>query len=434
MRRFAASLIALSALAAPVVAQQPGSAPTERQLIDRVVAVVGDTVLLLSDVQADLQQMQAAGRPIPEDERARAAMIQELLDTRVNDLLLVTAARQAGITVRDEEIAATVDQQVRAAQSQFRTEAEFREALAVSGMTLEAYRQMIGTQYRNQSLAQRFMQQRLATAARPQVSDAEIREVFESQRGQLGERPATVSFQQVLVEVRPADDAREAARTRALGVLEELRGGAAFDVLARRHSDDPGSREQGGDLGWFRRGRMVPAFENAVWAMRPGDVSGLVETDFGFHIIRLERVRGGERQARHVLIRPEISTEAQQAAFERADSIATAARGGANFNELIRRYPTSGENRVDRVPLDRLPPVYANLLDDALPNQVVGPFEEQGPTGSRWVVLRMTDRGAAGEWTFEDVRDQIRERIQEQQMVEQLVADLKRTTYVSIML
>jgi peptidyl-prolyl cis-trans isomerase SurA len=431
MRRFIAPVVALL-LAAPADAQQ---APTgERQLIDRVVAVVGDTVLLMSDIQAELQQIQAAGRTIPEDEQGRARLIQQLLESRIDDLVLLTAAKSAGVEVREDEIAGMVDQQVRTAQAQFRTEAEFRQALAASGLSLEQYREIAAQQYAAQTRSQRFLQQRMAGAIRPAVTDSEIQQAWEAQRGMLGERPATLSFQQVLVEVRASEEARAAARRRGQEVLEELRGGASFEVLARRYSDDPGSRDQGGDLGWFRRGRMVPAFENVVWNLRPGDTSGLVETDFGYHIIRLERVRGGERQARHILIRPEVTQDDQQLAWERADSIASAARAGASFQELVRRYPSPGENRVERVPLDRLPPVYGSVLADATVGSVVGPFEDEGPTGSRWVVARVGEVGQAGEWRLDDVRDQLRERIQEQKMVDQIVADLRRVTYVNVML
>jgi peptidyl-prolyl cis-trans isomerase SurA len=433
MRTIAASFLALLA-AAPLLAQQGTPQPGQRDLVDRVVAVVGDTVLLLSDIQTELQQLQAAGRPLPEDERARALIVSQLLETRINDLVLLTAAKAAGVQVRDEEVASMVDQQLRSAQAQFRSEAEFRQALAASGLTMEQYRQVVGQQYRAQATTQRFVQQRLAGAIRPAVSDAEVREMFEAQRNVLGERPAMVSFQQVLIEVTPSQAARTDARARAQQVLDELRGGSTFEVLARRYSEDPGSREQGGDLGWFRRGRMVPAFENAVWSMRPGDVSGIVETDFGYHIIRLERIRGNERQARHILIRPQVSQDDLQLAWERADSVAAAARAGTPFAELIRRYPTTGENRVERVPLDRLPPVYSTVMQEATSGDIVGPFEEQGPTSSRWVVARVSERAAAGQWTLEDVRGQIRERIQEERMVEELVAELRRTTYVNVMM
>lgn len=432
MRRIVAPALLLLA-AAPAAAQQSEPQP-QRELIDRVVAVVGDTVLLMSDIQSELQQMQAAGQAMPEDEAERARIVGQLVQSRIDDLVLLTAARAAAIEVGDDEVASTVDQQVRSAQAQFGSEAEFRAALAGSGLTLEQYREVVAQQYRAQATTQRFLAQRLAGAIRPAVSEAEVRQAFEVQREMLGERPATVSFQQVLIEVQPSDEAREEARRRAEQVLEELRGGGDFEVLARRYSEDPGSREQGGDLGWFRRGRMVPAFENVVWALRPGNTSGLVETDFGFHIIRLERVRGNERQARHILIRPEITESDLQRAWERADSVAQVARGGVSFAELVRANPTAGENRLDRIPLDRLPPVYTTVFADARAGDVVGPFEEQGPTGSRWVVARIGERAEAGAWTLEDVRDELRGRIQEQKMVQQLVADLRRTTYVNVML
>jgi peptidyl-prolyl cis-trans isomerase SurA len=433
MRRFVAPLAAFL-LVSPHTLPAQDAPVSGRQLIDRVVAVVGDTVLLMSDVQAELQQLQAAGRAIPEDDQGRARMIQQIVDSRIDDLVLLTAAKSAGVDVREEEITQLVDQQVRTAQQQFRTEAEFRQALAASGLSMEQYRALAAQQYAAQTRSQRFLQQRMAGAIRPAVTEAELREAWEAQRGMLGERPATVSFQQVLIDVRPSEEAMAEARRRGAEVLEELRAGGSFEVLARRYSEDPGSRDQGGDLGWFRRGRMVPAFENVVWSLRPGDTSGLVETDFGYHIIRLERVRGGERQARHILIRPQVSTAEQQLAWERADSVATAARAGAPFQELVRRYPTPGENRIDRVPLDRLPPVYGSLLGETSAGDVVGPFEDEGPSGSRWVVARITERGQAGEWSFDEVRDDLRERIQEQKMIDQIVADLRRSTYVNVML
>jgi peptidyl-prolyl cis-trans isomerase SurA len=418
-------------VAAPAAAQQGQPAPGE--LVDRVVAVVGDTVLLMSDIQTELLQLQAR-QDLPRDEATRAAMVQEIFDSRVNDLILYTAAKNAGINVRDEEITRMVDQQIEAARQQFPTEATFYAALAAEGFTPEAYRLMVTQQYRGQSLVGQYLRQQFSDAPRPQVSESEIREFFETQRGALGLRPATVSFQQVLIDVKPSQEAWDAARLKAREVLEELQAGGNFEVLARRHSADPGSREQGGDLGWFRRGRMVPAFEEVVYRLRPGQTSGIVETEFGYHIIRLERVRGTERQARHILIAPEVTTQDAQRAYERADSIATAAREGGSFTELIRRYPTTGENRVERAPLDRLPPVYTQLFHDAAEGEVVGPFETQGPRTSRWVVARLQDRGEAGEFTLDDVRDQIRERIEEQKLLEQHVTDLRRSIYVNIML
>src|SRR5690606_19512324 len=136
--------------------------------------------------------------------------------------------------------------------------------------------------------------------------EAEARAHFDAQRANLGPRPATLSFEQVVVRPRPTDAAREAALAEAEEVLAQIRAGADFQEMARRHTDEPGGRERAGDLGWFRMGQMVPEFERVAFSLPPGMVSNVVETSFGFHIIKVERVKGGERQARHILFIPEM--------------------------------------------------------------------------------------------------------------------------------
>ena len=268
------------------------------------------------------------------------------------------------------------------------------------------------------------------------MTEDEIQAFFEAQRASLGERPANVSFRQVIIHAEPSDSALAAARQEAEQVLTELREGADFEVLARRYSDDPGTREHGGDLGWFQRGRMVPEFENVAFALRPGQTSGIVKTDFGFHIIRVEKARGAERQARHILIRPELAEADLRGAKERADSVAAAASAGADMGTLARRYDTGADqSAVANAPLDRLPPAYTEAMGDSTTaGNVVGPFELDSPTGPEWAVVKVTDRQQSGSYTLDDVRERIRERLQEQKMIAQLVEELRGAMYVRIML
>lgn len=432
------SILALALLtAAPLAAQEPDLQPAPRfpgeELVDRVIAVVGDTVLLLSDVQEELQQLEAAGR-LPQEARQRQLVAEQILESRVNDLLLLTAARRAGVEVRDAEVNEMVEQTVRQVRRQFRTEAEFNQALAQWGRSMEQYRAELAEQQRNQLMIQQFVGQRLRNRARPLVTEEQIRAAFQQQREALGERPATVSLQQVIVSPQPSEEAKRAARATAEDVLRQLNEGGDFAVLARRYSQDPGSAEHGGELGWFRRGRMVRAFEDMAFALRPGMISPLVETEFGYHIIRVDRIRGTERQARHILIRPEVTEEDVARARTRADSVMQAIRSGANPVTLARQYGTpEGEMEVTRIPVDRLPDIYEQALQGSETGSVLGPLELPAPTGSRWAVVRLTGRQEAGPYTLEDVRETIQTRLQEQTLVEQLVDELRREVYVLVM-
>ena len=217
-------------------------------------------------------------------------------------------------------------------------------------------------------------------------------------------------------------------------VLQELNGGAEFEVLACRYGSDA-TRDRGGDLGWFRQGQMVREFDQVVFAMRPGQTSGIVETEFGFHIIKLEKVRGPERQARHILIRPEITQANIDAARVRADSVAQAIRSGASAQDLAARYNTPDALRFQRdVPLDQLPPAYQTAVEGAVTGTVVGPIQVEGGPVVNFAVVRVTGRQSSGEYTVEDQRERIRQILQEQRQMARLLEELRSEMYFSVRL
>jgi len=305
-----AFVLLLSLAAAPLVARPAHAQPGE-ELWDGVVAVVGDTVLLRSDLALFLEQVRAQGnQAVPEEGPALDAFLANLVEERVSDLLLLEGARASGLAVANEEIQLAVDEQLREVRARFPTEAAYAQALREAGRTPETYRAELARQFADQTLVQRFIRQATQQMAPPAVSDAEVRAFFTANRERFGTRPASISFQQVIVRPLPNDSARAAALRTAEQVQRELTEGVEFEVLARRYGTD-GTRERGGDLGWFRQGQMVRSFDQVVFAMRPGTTSGIVETEFGFHIIKLDERRapdsvnvqtGEQVRARHILI------------------------------------------------------------------------------------------------------------------------------------
>lgn len=429
----ALALATLLAAPAAARAQQPTQPGT--RVWDRVVATVGDTSLLYSDVLVEVEAMQAQGQTVPTEPAARAAFLRDVLNRRVDDLLIIEAARRdPEIVIDPTDVVTAVENQINRVQQSFGTQAALEAELAKTGRTLAQYRQELTRSYTDQTLISRYRQNRMQKMAPPPVTEDEIRAAYDRQRSQLGARPATISFQQAIIKPVPSDSADARARRRAEEILVELRRGGNFEELARRNSADP-SAQQGGMLGWFRAGQMVREFEQMAFALLPGQIGPVVKTEYGYHIIKLEKVRGPERQARHILIRPEITEADIAAARMRADSFATAVRNGASLTELAARTTTVPEQRNLRDVLpERLPAEYSAQLSTPEIGTVVGPFQVSDPAGTAFVVAKLTDRRAGGEYTLADVHDYLRDRLVEEKQMQRMVAELRQVTAVNVSL
>jgi peptidyl-prolyl cis-trans isomerase SurA len=411
--------------------------------VDRVVAVVGNEVILWSDVLEEINVMRAQGRELPNDSTAQMALARQIIDRLIETELLVQRARQDSVQVEDAEITATVDQRMRQVRGQFQTEEQFRELLTRSGFgSTEEYRRWLLDEQRRSALQERLLQKLRQDGKLPPapVSEDEVQKFFEENKGQVPRLPATVTFRQIVVAVTPSPKAREAARVKAESLLVEIRRGGDFEQIAKRESMDPASRETGGDLGWRRRGGgsegLVPEFEYVIFRMGPGQVSPVFETSFGFHIAKVDRVQPAEVKARHILIRPALDSTDVAAARARADSVAAAWRGSAAFDSLVAKYHDPIEERSIPNPFPRtqLPEPYQKAIEGRQTNDIVDPFEidDAAREVPKFVVLQLTSAEPEREPSLAEFRQQIREQLAQQKAVRRLFDTLREATFVSI--
>ncbi|MBR9990309.1 MAG: peptidylprolyl isomerase [Gemmatimonadetes bacterium] len=424
----------LASVAVPLAAQQP------EQRIDRVghiVAMVGDSAILNFDIQEGIiaraamvrQQPPAPGTP-------EYAQVEEIVmnDLIAEMLVLQDALRDTTIVVPDDQIVRAVQRQIEQDQEQLGGAVALERELRSSGRTIADYRSALNTQYRKRELVRLYQMKAAQSRRAPRVTEQELRDAFEQQRAQLPMREATITFQQIVMRAEPSEEALAEARARADSVVTRIRAGEDFAELARRFSDD-GTRANGGDLGFIRRSDVVREFANVAFNLNPGAISAPVRTQYGYHLIKVERVRGAEVQARHILLRPQLSDGDAIRTRARADSVADRARAGEAMAALATQYG-DGETplRGGPAPIDTLQRVFQLDLSGAEVGDVIGPIPVGGEeVASEFYIIKVLELEPAREWRLEDPQmNWLRERIAQQKLLDEIVQELRRSTYVDI--
>ncbi|MGZ8391843.1 MAG: peptidylprolyl isomerase [Gemmatimonadales bacterium] len=405
--------------------------------VDRVLAIVGNRPVLASQVEEEIFSRASQGAKLPTDPEALEAIRLQVVGSIIDEELLVQQAqRDTAITVTDEEIASGVEEQVKKVRGNFTSELDYRAELQKAGFqTPEEYRRWLTDQQRRAAFQNRLIEKLRADGKLKAVSptEKEMKQFFEDQRASLGTRPATLSFRQIVISPQPSPGAKARTKAQADSIVLELRKGADFATAARRFSQDPGSKEQGGSLNWFRRGVMVPEFEQVAFSLKPGVVSDPVESPFGFHIIQVERAQPAEVQARHILLTPEVDSAHVDSARNRAEAVRKALMSGAHFDSLPRlHHDPSAEREAEAVPITKLPENYAKVIGRADYGAVVPVFTLPANGREQFVVLQVTGRRPEGDVRYEDVRDRIRQQLGEQLAIRRYLDRLRKATYVEI--
>jgi peptidyl-prolyl cis-trans isomerase SurA len=428
--------------AQPPVAAAPATTAPDTTVIplDRIVGVVGDQPITQFDVEERILAMrQQPGFKAPTTEAEYNKIALDVINQLVDEELLVQKAKLLKVEVQDRDLSASVDRQMRDIRSRFSSDAEFRAELSKAGLgTPEEYRRFLTDQLRRGELQRRVIEKMKQDGKIPpvNVSQAEVEEAFNRSRATLPKRPATVTFRQIVVAPKPSEREKDVARVKAESLLAEIKSGSDFERVAKRESMDSASRERGGDLGWNRRGVMVPEFERWMFGLRPGDLSPVVETVHGFHIIRVDRVQPGEVKARHILVRPAIDSTDEARARAEADSVAQQWKAGVPFDSLARKHHdyASGEETSILTPLarDSMPASYQTAFQDKKPGNVVV-FRIAGVAGHpKFVVAQLATVDQGGEYKLSDLRERVRQQLVEEGSIRRFLDSLRKETYVSI--
>ena len=434
----AASLVCAAALYAqtPASDRSMASAPVPFA-VDRVIAVAGDRPILWSEVLEEYNTRRAQGMPIPPDSVEHRKLVERMIDELIDAEMLVQKAVVEKVEVADGDVLPDVETQLKKIRDQFKTDQEFRTALAGAGFgTPEEYRKTLIDAAKRQAVQRKLIDKMKSDGklVRAVVSESDVLEMYDRNRTTLPKRPAQVTFRQVVISPSPSAAAKARARVKVDSLLIEIQRGGNFELIAKRESMDASNKETGGDLGWNRRGVMVPEFDRMMFALPPGVVSPVVETNFGFHIIRVDKVQPSEVKARHILIMSTLDSADERRARQLGDSVATAWRAGARYDSLSARFHDPDEVKAfnDPFPRAELPGAYIEALATLKVNDISAPFaiENQRRSTKKFVVFQLLSTAEEGTYSVGEVRERIRDQLVQERSMRRFIDGLRAESFV----
>jgi peptidyl-prolyl cis-trans isomerase SurA len=430
---------ATPAPAQPRATPAPATPAANDDALDAIAALVNDEAVLASDVEEQLylyvQRSNARPDPTQVDTLRR-----QILDQLIDEKLLIAEAKRQGMTVADAEIERQIDQAIGEAKERLGGEEAYREQLRRENTSEAQLREKYRGELRRQLMVRRLVERQFPRRPVPQ-NEAET--YFTSHRDKFPKVPAEVRLSVIQVAPEPDSVALRAGRAKAAAARKRITGGEKFAKVAAEVSDDPASKDAGGDLGFFTRGRMERAFEDVAFTMPLNQLSQPVRSPYGWHLIEvlerdtLKTAKGRdsldtdgkpqiEVHARHIVVR----VTPTQADVERAKSLAERVRAeavkGTNFATLVRRYsqydgPVSPDGDVGFVSMATLQPMIRAGLDTL----EVGQVSEVLPNQAGFNIFKVNDRHPEREYTLEEVKDDLPDAVAQVQFREKYEAWLK---------
>lgn len=402
------------------------------ETLDGVVAIVGDEIILLSELIQTTQGFAIQMGINPQTQTDQMEKLKkDVLQNLISERVLLAKAVEDTITVEDQQVETELDNKIqdfiRQLGSEERVEAQF-------GMSVSKIKRTYRDEMRKQLVVEKVRMLKLQPVT---VSHHEVEEFFQNNQDSLPDRKPMVHMRHILLNIQAGNDTRETALEKIQDIQNRLQAGEDFETLAKAYSEDPGTASRGGKLGFIEHGMLYPEFEDAAFALKPGEISDIVETPIGFHIIQCIDQRENETNIRHILVLLKTSEADELKLVEKLEEIKERALAGEDFSELAKQYSDDETTRSEGGDLGWLPvdmlqiEQFRNLAFALKEGEISEPFK----TAFGYHLVKMVEKKPARKLNLADDYEDLKNmalNMKRQKILNAWIDELKKDMYIEV--
>ena len=401
-------------------------------LVDRIVAVVDKEIITESELNERVFYLAVQNHIDP----SQTGLRKQVLDGLISEKLVLAQALIDSVEVTDDEVTRALDQQIANFVRQVGSEQRVEQ---MYGKPISRIKREYRNEIKNQLLVQKIRQQREAAIS---VTPREVEDFFTSFRDSLPQVPEEFELSHIYIVPKPDTAVETKTRSFMQSLLDSIHAGGDFADFAKRYSTDQGSASSGGDLGWEKRGVFVREFEETVFGLKEGEVSRIVKTQFGFHIIQLLGRRGESVHARHILMKIEKGAASDSATVDTLRILRQRALDGKSFAELASKYSEDEDTKtvggdLGTLTADQLQPDFSGQIKDMRAGEISEPLRTIVGSSYGFHIIWMRKRTPPHAINLQDDFKRIQQLaiyMKRNKQNAEWLDELKKTIYVDIRL
>jgi len=370
MKKIIKSLIILSVLVSFAFSQQ---------LIDGVAAIVGEKIILVSEVQQlSFELAQAQNINLVTNQAKYEEFYSKSLRELINMHIIQLKAEIDSVYVKDRDVNMTVDQQI----EQYIQQLGSKENLETYfNRPVSKIRESLYERVKSSMIVQKMRASKFQDIS---VTRPEIVEFYKEKKDSLPQIPETVDISHILIIPKPSENLRKETKTKLLQIREDILNNViSFSDAAKKYSQDPGSADNGGNFGFTPKGTFVKEFEKVAFSLKKGEVSDIVETEFGLHIIRLEEKRGENINVSHILLTIEAGEKDNDLVINKLSTIKDSIENNGDFSDFALRYSDDTDVKENKGNLGEYPLAslqiesFIDIVNNLSEGEISDPFKSK---------------------------------------------------------
>lgn len=398
----------------------------QAEVVDKIVAKVGDEIILQNELEQNFAQMKQFSQE-------NVSKI-DVLNRMIESLLIIQKAKNEGYETDINRIRQETENYIRSIKSRYPTEKQFYNDLSKAGLTVSELKK----QYRQSLKEQQLRQQIVANEinSKIHITDAELQDFYKEKKDSIPMRPAKDKIGLIMRKVEAGKETQKNALELINKIIERLSEGENFSRLAKEYSQGP-SAVNGGELGWVEKGMMVKPFEDAAFRLKVDEISDVVKTQFGYHVIKVTAKRHSEIKVKHILIKNDPSENDIKAVNILMNQVRDKFINGEDFAKLAKTYSQDDSTAVrGGIMGEYTKAEYPQIFADYINNLDYGEISEVIDMDGILYLIAKLERVQSRPYTYAELYDQLYNElssIKREKLYEDFIVKLKKESFVKIL-